>query len=171
MRRISVIGVAVVLASLLASAAGAAKPEREFDIRWDGTTPELDSFLSEECGFDVFVTSRGHIRGTVYFNQDGSFKRFAAHPSFTTIFTSPYGSFESSDRGVDKVTENPDGTLSIHGTGIHFRVKGEAYAIGLWRLVVDPVAEVLISAEYHGNFDLEQPDIVPFICERLGPPT
>jgi hypothetical protein len=169
MRRL-LIGLVFALSAMFVAVASAAKPLQEFEIRWDGTVTEVDEFLSEACGFEVRATSRGHIQGKVYVDNDGAFKRFVAHPSFTTIYESDFASFESSDRGVDKVTENPDGTLSIHGTGIHFRVKGEAFAIGLWRLVVDPVAEVLLSAEYHGNFDLEEPDIVPFICERLGPP-
>jgi hypothetical protein len=73
------------------------------------------------------------------------------------------------ERGVDKITENPGGTLSIFGTGIHLRVKGEAYAIGLWRLVIDPTNEGLLDASYHGNFGLEEPEILPYICARLGP--
>jgi hypothetical protein len=171
MRRLCVLIGLVVLASLLAPAAGAVKPERVFDVRWDGTVTELDSFLTTECGFPVFATSRGHIRGTVYFNRDGSFKRFVGHPSFATVLSSEWASIETADRGVDKFTDNPDGTVTVHGTGIHFRVKGEAYAIGLWRITFDPVTGENISAEYHGNFGLEEPDIVPFICDRLGPGT
>jgi hypothetical protein len=48
-------------------------------------------------------------------------------------------------------------------------VKGEAYAIGLWRLVIDPTNEGLLDASYHGNFGLEEPEILPYICARLGP--
>jgi hypothetical protein len=159
----------VLLASVLAPTAEAAKPERVLDVRWDGTVTELDPFLSDACGFPVYGTSRGHIRGSVYFNQDGSFKRFVGHPSFTTVLSSAWASIETADRGVDKFTDNPDGTVTVHGTGIHFKVKGEAYAIGLWRITFDPVTGETISAEYHGNFGLEEPEIVPFICARLGP--
>jgi hypothetical protein len=31
------------------------------------------------------------------------------------------------------------------------------------------VAEELVSAEYHGHFDLNQGEIDGYICSRLGP--
>jgi hypothetical protein len=93
--------------------------------------------------------------GTLYFNQDGSIKRFVSHPSFSTVLSSASTTIETADRGVDKITANADGTLNVHGTGIHFRVNGEAYAVGLWRITVDPATDETISAEYHGNFGLE----------------
>jgi hypothetical protein len=171
-RLVSACAVLTVVTSLFigSSTAGALKPERVEDIRWDGTVTELDEGLSAECGFPVIVTSRGHLRATIYFNQDGSIKRFVSHPSFSTVLSSAWETIETADRGVDKFTENADGTLTVHGTGIHFRVKGEAYAIGLWRITFNPETGETISAEYHGNFGLEQPDIVPFICSRLAPP-
>jgi hypothetical protein len=92
------------------------------------------------------------------------------HPSFRQTLSSEWGSITTDDRGVDKITENPDGTISVFGTGIHLRVKGDAYAIGLWRLVIDPDTGDLLDASYHGNFGLEEPEIVPYICSRLAPP-
>ena len=171
-RLVSACAASAVVAGLFigSSTAGAVKPERVEDIRWDGTVTELDMGLSAECGFTVTVSSRGHLRGTLFFNQDGSIKRFVGHPSFSSVLSSAWATIETADRGVDKFTENADGTLTVHGTGIHFRVKGEAYAIGLWRITFDPETGENVSAEYHGNFGLEQPDIVPFICGRLGPP-
>ena len=71
---------------------------------------------------------------------------------------------------MDKTTLNPDGTISVFGTGIHFRIKGEVRAVGLWRLVFDPATGELLDASYHGNFGLEAPEIEPYICARLGPP-
>jgi hypothetical protein len=170
-RLVSACAVSAVIATLLigSSGAGAAKPEQVEDIRWDGTVTEPDEFLSAECGFAVTATSRGHLRGTVYLNQDGSIKRFVSHPSFSTVLSSASATIETADRGVDKITANADGTLTVHGTGIHFRVKGEAYAIGLWRITFDPETDEMISAEYHGNFGLERPDLVPFNCDRLAP--
>ena len=110
----------------IAAPAYAAKPEVVENVRFDGTVTELDPFLTETCGFDVFVTTKGHFTGKVYFDQDGSFKRFVGHPSMAHTFTSEFGSFETSDRGVDKFTENPDGTFTVHGTGIHFKEHGRA---------------------------------------------
>jgi hypothetical protein len=169
MRRLCMLLGVVASAAVLAPAATAIPPDRFIDLRFDGTVTELDGFLSAECGFPIFSTGRGHFSVTVYFNRDGSIKRFVGHPSFSNVLSSEWATIETADRGLDKVTENPDGTLTVHGTGIHFRLKGEAYAIGLWRITFDPITGENLSAEYHGNFDLLEPEIVPFICERLGP--
>lgn len=82
---------------------------------------ELDPFYTETCGFDDFVTTKGHFSFKLYFDQDGNFKRAVGHPSMAHTYTSAYGSLETADRGVDKFTENPDGTLRVQGTGIHFK--------------------------------------------------
>jgi hypothetical protein len=149
--------------------ATAAKPVIEEDIRFDPSVTEPDEFYTEFCGFPVTFSAKGRFRGTAYFNNDGSFRRFTGHPSFRYTLTSPFGSITSDDRGLDKVTETPDGNFLVFGTGIHLRVKGVVYAIGLWRLVFDPVAEELVSEEYHGNFDVRQPEIDQVVCDLLGP--
>jgi hypothetical protein len=167
-RLIALLSAFVALA--LASSAGAAKPEVVEDVRFDGSVTELDPFFTEACGFDVFITTKGHFTGKVYFDKDGNFKRFVGHPSMAHTFSSEFGSFETADRGVDKFTENPDGTFSVHGTGIHFKEKGGPRATGLWVLTIDPLTGDLLDAEYHGHFDLEQDEIDAYICSRLGPP-
>jgi hypothetical protein len=138
------------------------------DVRFDGT-PELDEGLTDHCGFPVTVETTGHFRGTVYFDSQGEFRRFTGHPSMAETFTSPFGSFESSDRGVDKISITQDGDLLIFGTGIHLKVDGQVYAIGLWRLTVDLDTDELIAQEYHGNFDVTEPEIGDRICALLGP--
>jgi len=138
------------------------------DVRFDGT-PELHEELSDRCGFPVTVERTGHFRGTVYFDGQGEFRRFAGHPSMVETFTSPYGSFESSDRGVDKISITQDGDLLIFGTGIHLKVDGQVYAIGLWRLTVDLDTGELVAQEYRGNFDIAEPEIGDRICALLGP--
>lgn len=153
----------------LAAPAQAAKPLVEENVRFDGSVTELDPFFTEACGFDVFITTKGRFTGKVYFDNAGNFKRFVGHPSMAHIFSSEFGSFETADRGVDKFTDNPDGTLRIQGTGIHFKEHGGPRATGLWILTVDPVAEELLDAEYHGRFDLEVDEIDAYICSRLGP--
>lgn len=158
----------VLAAGLLAAQARADTPLVVDNIRFDGVT-EVDPFLSEECGFPVSVSTTGHFRGTIFFDSDGNFRLFTGHPSLRETLTSPYGSIESSDRGLDKFSLNPDGTLSIFGTGIHLRIKGVVYAIGLWRLTVDLGTGELVAQEYHGNFDVTNPEIVPTICSLLGP--
>ena len=153
----------------LAVPAQAAKPLVEENVRFDGSVTELDPFFTEACGFDVFITTKGHFTGKVYFDNAGNFKRFVGHPSMAHIFSSEFGSFETADRGVDKFTDNPDGTLRIQGTGIHFKEHGGPRATGLWILTVDPVAEELLDVEYHGRFDLKVDEIDAYICSRLGP--
>jgi hypothetical protein len=160
---------ALVAILLAAPTAVAEKPFTVEDVRFDPSISEIDPRLSEACGFPVTFSAKGRFRGTVYFNTDGSFRRFVGHPSFRQTLSSEWGSITSDDRGVDKSSLNPDGTLSVFGTGIHLRVKGEAQAIGLWRLVIDLDTGELLDASYHGNFELEQPEIGPYICSRLGP--
>jgi hypothetical protein len=150
--------------------ATAVPPVTEESVRFDASITEPDDFFSEFCGFPVTFSAKGHFSAKIYFNRDGSIKRFVNHPSFRQTLSSPFGSITTDDRGLDKFTLQQDGTFLVFGTGIHLRIKGVAYAIGLWRLVFDPVAEELVSEEYHGNFDLRQPEIDQFICDQLGPP-
>jgi hypothetical protein len=154
----------------LAAPASANKPEVVESVRFDGTITELEPFLTETCGFDVFVTTKGHFTGKVYFDQDGNFKRFVGHPSMAHTFTSAFATLETADRGVDKFTDNPDGTVRVQGTGIHFKEHGGPRATGLWILTIDPDTGELLDAEYHGHFDLKADEIDAYICSRLGPP-
>ena len=157
-------------AVLLISPAQAVKPiiVEEETIRFDGT-PVVDPDLSEACGFPVTVSTRGHIRVTEFRDKSGDTRLVTNHPSLSDTLTSPYTSIQTSDRGLDKFTENPDGTLLIFGTGIHLRVKGQVYAIGLWRLTIDLQTGELIDQEYHGRFDVLAPEIGETICSLLGP--
>jgi hypothetical protein len=154
-------------AALLISPAHAAKPVVVESVRFDGT-PEVDPDLSGACGFSVTVSTKGHIRVTEFRDKNGNTRLVTSHPSLTDKLTSPYTSIQTSDRGLDKFTENPDDTVSIFGTGIHLRIKGQVYAIGLWRLTIDENGE-LIDQEYHGRFDVLAPEIVETICSLLGP--
>lgn len=157
-------------AVLLISPAQAVKPiiVEEETIRFDGT-PVVDPDLSEACGFPVTVSTRGHIRVTEFRDKSGDTRLVTNHPSLSDTLTSPYTSIQTSDGGLDKFTENPDGTLLIFGTGIHLRVKGQVYAIGLWRLTIDLQTGELIDQEYHGRFDVLAPEIGETICSLLGP--
>jgi len=149
--------------------AAAVPPDRFENLRFDPAVREVDPFLTDACGFRVTSTSKGHFRGTAFFDKEGELTRLVFHPSFTQTLTSRYGSVTTSDRGMDRITFNPDGTVTVFGTGIHLKVKGGAHAIGLWVLVIDPETEELISAEYHGRFDVVEPEIVSYLCTALGP--
>lgn len=164
--------VALLLAALgvglFTAPAHAGKPLVIEDVRFDGT-PVVDEFFSEECGFPVEISTKGHFRGTVFFDRDGEFRLFTGHPSFQDTFSSPYATIEASDRGLDKYSITSDGNLLVFGTGIHLRVKGTVYAIGLWRLTFDLETDELVAQEYHGRFDVQQQEIVEAICSLLGP--
>jgi len=152
-----------------ASPALAAPPQRVENTVFDPSDSEVDPFLTNECGFRVTSASKGHFRATLYFNKAGEVKRVVAHPSFSTTFTSPYGTLTTSDRGMDRFTLNPDGTVTIFGTGIHLKVKGGAHAIGLWVLTIDGETGELLDAEYHGRFDVKEPEIIDYLCDQLAP--
>jgi hypothetical protein len=169
-RALSVLGGALLVILASVAPASADRPEIVENVRFDPSITELDPFLSEACGFPVTFSAKGRFRGTVYSDTDGSFRRFVAHPSFRQTLSSEWASITTDDRGVDKISENPDGTISVFGTGIHLRVKGEVQAISLWRLIFDPATDELLDASYHGNFDLEEPEITAYLCARLEPP-
>jgi hypothetical protein len=130
----------------------------------------LDQGLTDTCGFDVYATSKGKFRLTAFFDKDGQITEFQGHPSTATTFSSEWASLETSDRGLDKYILQDDGNLLIFGTGIHLKVKGEEYAIGLWRLTIDLATGEMVSAEYSGNFDLENEEIDAYLCSALGGP-
>jgi hypothetical protein len=168
MRKLIAAIVGLLSVTLIAPPAHAAQPLVTEDIRLDGT-PEVDPFLSEQCGFPVTVSQTGHFRGTIFYDKNGNARLETGHPSIRTTFTSPYGSIETSDRGLDKYSLNPDGTQLVFGTGIHLRVKGQVYAIGLWRLTVNLETGELVAQEYHGNFDVQAPQLAETVCSLLSP--
>lgn len=170
MTRLLVGAVVGVLAALLVAVpAAAVKPVLVERVVFDPTVSEVDEFLSRVCGTEVTVTIAGHFTLKEFYDQDGNFVRAASYPSLRETYSSEFGSFSTMDVGLDKVTVNADGTISVFGTGIHVKVKGEASAIGLWRLVFDPAVGELVSQEYHGNFDLIAPEILAYFCEKLNP--
>ena len=167
MRKLLVPALLGALVLALAGPAAADKPLIEH-IRFDNETERIPA--GELCEFDVVATMNGRLRVATFVNQDGSLRRDVENPSFVTTYTNPLTgrSVTSPDRGLDKITFNEDGTITIHGTGIHFRHKGQFYAIGLWVLTLDGATRELLSAEYHGNFDGGVEDIAPYLCSQLA---
>jgi hypothetical protein len=151
----------------LAGPATAVPPEIHH-FKWVNETETIPA--GELCEFPVVVSSTGNFREAVYFNQDGSVRREVSNPSLVTTFSNPLAgtSFSSPDRGMDRVTFNPDGTMTVFGTGIHLRVKGEIQQIGLWILTFDEATGELLSAEYHGNFDGGIEEGAAYICAKLA---
>jgi hypothetical protein len=167
-RSTPVAAAAVALVLALPGQASADPPLIVEDVVFDGT-PEVDEGLSALCGFPVTVAATGHFTGTVFFDSDGEFRVFKGQPSFRQTFESPYGTVETSDRGIDKTTVTPDGDVLVFGTGIHLKVKGMTSAVGLWRLTIDADSGELIAEEYHGNFDVTASEIGTRLCDMLGP--
>ena len=133
-------------------------------------TPDVmvpDDFLTEECGFPVTATLKGHYFETEFYDKDGNLRFVTGHPSFRSTLTSPFAKVTTADVGLDKFTDNPDGTITWHGTGIHLKLKGDTIAIGLWELVFDPATGEILSQEYHGNFDVEFSGLVGAVCDAL----
>lgn len=169
-RLLALVVVCLVAAIWGAGPAAGARPERIFVEVYDPSDVQIDEFLTDECGADVFYSAKGHNFGQLFFLRDGGV-RLAFHPSFRQTLTSEYGTVETSDVGVDKISFNEvDGTVTVFGTGIHLKVKGEVYAIGLWRLTFGGPTFELLDSEYHGNFDLVEPEILGYLCGVLGPP-
>ena len=154
----------------MAAPAHATPPDRYFKAVYTPDVTVLDAELTEACGFDVFATTKGQLRFTAFFDKDGDVRAIQGHPSMATTYSSEWASINTADRGVDKLSLNDDGDLLVFGTGIHLKVKGQAYAIGLWRLTVDLDTGDLISEEYFGNFDQTADGIVTYLCSSLGNP-
>jgi hypothetical protein len=92
----------------------------------------------------------------VYFNQDGTVRQFSQNPSLVTTATANGITGTTADRGLDKTTYNADGTVLQLSTGVHFKVNGVYYEIGLRKILFsgdpnDPSSTV-ISFEQHGRF-------------------
>ena len=159
-----IVGLAVALSPT--SVASADPPVRVVrEVYADVTVP--DDFLTEECGFPVTATLKGHYFETEFYDKAGNLRFVTGHPSYRSTLTSPYAKVTTADVGLDKFTVNPDGTIAWHGTGIHLKLKGHTMAIGLWRLVFDPATGEFVSEEYHGNFDVEFSGLVDALCDAL----
>ena len=159
------------LGLVTAGSARAAAPEKLYFDVFDPTDVTVDDFLTEECGTEVTFAADGHDFGQLFFLRDGGI-RLAFHPSYRETLSSAFGTIESQDVGVDKISfDDQAGTVTVFGTGIHLKVKGDAYAIGLWRLTFDAeTGEMIGEGSYSGNFDLVRDEILDYICSVLGPP-
>jgi hypothetical protein len=164
-RRISLL--AAVVMSLLAwtATAHAAKPTIEH-LRFEGQVDVIPA--GAPCSFPVTVTASGHLRIATYVDRDGNVTREVSNPSQVLTVSANGNSFVTADRGVDRVTTNPDGTITIFGTGIHLRVKGVYQDIGLWIITLDPQTGDIVSVEEHGSFTGGFLGQDAFICSALS---
>jgi hypothetical protein len=72
----------------------------------------------ELCAFPVTV----HQVGTARIKVQGD--RLFSNPNITDTVSGPGGSVTSKDVGLDRFSDNGDGTFTIHSTGIHFQADG-----------------------------------------------
>jgi hypothetical protein len=100
-----------------------------------------------------------------YFNEDGTVRQISQNPSLLDTAMANGVMLTSADRGLDKFTFNPDGTVFLLSTGVHFKVN----ELGLRRILFsgdpnDPSSAVL-SFERHGRLGDDAPAA---ICPLFG---
>jgi hypothetical protein len=150
--------------------ASADQPQRVVDEVFDADVVQVDPVLSEECGFPVSASLTGHTRETLFFdhNNSDSPSRITSHPSFRTTYTSSTSTVSTTDVGLDRFELTDDGLLAAFGTGVHLKLDNGTKAIGMWRLVFDLESGELVSAEYHGRFDVTADQTGAAICAALS---
>ena len=141
-------------------------------------TPEISVFKVDDtftvpagdfCSFPITVHSTGKMRIAVYFNRDGTVRRISQNPSLVDTATANGVTLTSADRGLDKFTFNPDGTVFLLSTGVHFKVNGVYYELGLRKILFsgdpDDPSSTVLSFEQHGRFGDDAPAA---ICPLFG---
>lgn len=173
MRRVRVM-VLIVLASLLAtSPAAAAKPVMEhLRIRDIGFH---DEFLSEACGFDIWVDAIGVITFRVWLDTDENPIREVNNFGLRIRYFSESGSIRTQDVGADRVTYHADGsvTLTVIGNVQSIQIPGQGRVYSdVGRVSFhftfpdpegEPVVEVVSVAGQHWG------DQLGIICDALAP--
>lgn len=157
--------ISAVAAAALALPAAADSPDVSvFKVDESYTIPAGDF-----CSFPILVHSTGKFRVAVYFDKNGGIRQVSQNPSLVDMVTANGQTILSADRGVDKFVFNADGTVFLLSTGIHFKVQGVYYEIGLRKFLFsgdpDDPASTVLSFEQHGNFG---DDASAAICPLLA---
>jgi hypothetical protein len=155
----------IVAAAALAAPAAADTPQISVFKVDDTATIPAGAF----CSFPITLHTRGKMRVAVSFNKDGTVRQISQNPSLVDTATANGVTVTSADRGLDKFTFNPDGTVFLLSTGVHFKVNGIYYELGLRKILFsgdpnDPSSTVL-SFEQHGRFG---DDAAAAICPLFG---
>jgi hypothetical protein len=145
-------GAALLAAAVVAAPAGAATPQISVFKVDDSFTLPAGAF----CSFPLTLHTTGKMRIAVSYNNDGSVRQISQNPSLVTTATANGVTGTTADRGLDKLTFNADGSALQLSTGVHFKVNGVYYEIGLRKILFsgdpnDPSSTVL-SFEQHGLF-------------------
>ncbi|MCA1569637.1 MAG: hypothetical protein LC798_04805 [Chloroflexi bacterium] len=120
---------ALLLVAAFAIPVAAAKPTVERD---DFTEVFLDEFLTDACGFDVWITVSGHAISRVWTDAEGNFVREVFNIGVVGSMTAGSATLHFVDAGMDKATALPGGgvQVEIHGNLRLVTVKGKGPVIG-----------------------------------------
>jgi hypothetical protein len=163
----------VVATLLVLSPVAAAKPVTEhLQIRDIGLH---DDFLSEACGFDVWVDAIGVITFRVWLDAEDNPIREVNNFGLRIRYYSEWGSIHTQDVGADRAIYHPDGsvTLTVIGNVQSIQVPGEGRVysdVGRVSFLFtfpdpegEPVVELLSVAGQHSD------DQLSVICDALAP--
>jgi len=167
----------VLAAALVASGPAPAAPKPECPLDEQPTTSCVitidDHFLDEGlCDFPVQVDAVGKIGYTPRYRK-GELVGESFTPNIKITVTNPENKrfFTDRDVGLDKATFNPDGSVVVLSTGIHFKVRTSDNRtiyrrIGLQLIHFSPDGEQSTEV-IGGNFDPE--DAFPGVaCDYLS---
>lgn len=174
MRRVRVMVLTVLASLLVASPVAAAEPVMEHVQL--STIGMHDDFLSEACGFDVWLDSSGVVTFRVWLDAEDNPIREVNNFGVRVRYYSEWGSIRTQDVGADRAIYHPDGSVTLTVIGnvqsIQIPGQGRVYSnVGRVNLHFtfpdpegEPVVEVLSVAGQHS--DVDQLDI---ICGALAP--
>jgi hypothetical protein len=167
----------VLAAGVVASGPAPAAPKQECPLDAPPATSCVitvdDHFLDDGlCSFPVQVDAVGRIGYTPRYRK-GELVGESFTPNIKITVTNPANGryFTDRDVGLDKATFNPDGSVVVLSTGIHFKVRTSDNRtvfrrIGLQILHFSPDGEETIE-ERGGNFDPEAA-FPAVVCDYLA---
>jgi hypothetical protein len=174
MRGVRVALLATLACLALVSPAAAGKPVMEKVTLND--IGILDEFLTEECGFDIFIDGTGHIIFRTFLDDEGAPVREVNNFGIHIRIYSDWGSLRVVDVGVDLISYNEDGSITQIVIGnlqsIQLPGQGRVYSnVGRTVFLVtfpdpdgEPVVEIIKQSGQHS--EVSQVDV---ICEALAP--
>jgi hypothetical protein len=111
-RRIVVLLLTLLALVMAAPSAQAAPPTHE---RMPADFDDID----DTCGFPVEIHQTGFVIAIQWVDEDGSLRRIEAYPQLKATFTNPATgeSITVNIAGPAHITESPDGSFTLVGTG------------------------------------------------------
>jgi hypothetical protein len=151
------------LLALVATApsALAAKPTHE-------RTPVDDVFVDEDsCDFAVEIHTTGFILAIEWVDEDGSLRRFEAYPQLRATYTNLVTgeSIKVNISGPAHITESPDGSLTLVGTGDwSWDVHPDTGEPGLFLTS----GRFVLSIDAQGNESFQRVGRITDLCAKLA---